>query len=46
MLGGDPDLDREVQREINQRSRWRRDLLLLLAGFLVVLVIVALVMGP
>ena len=45
MLGGDPDLDREVQREINRRSRWRRDVLLLLAGFLVMLAIVALVGG-
>ena len=42
MLGGDPQLDRELRSEIKRRSRWRRDVLLLLGGILIVLVIVLL----
>ena len=41
MLGGDPHFDRELQSEIERRSR-RRDYLVLLGGFLVMSVIVLL----
>ena len=39
---GDPELDRELQAEIDQRSRWRRDLLLLLGVMVIVLAIMLL----
>jgi hypothetical protein len=39
---GDPELDREVQAEMNQRSRWRRDLLLFIGVMVIVLAIVLL----
>ncbi len=39
---GDPELDRELQAEINQRSRWRRDLPLLLGVMVIVLAIILL----
>jgi len=42
---GDPELEREVQAEINRRSRRRRDLVVLLAGTLIVLILV-LIFGP
>jgi hypothetical protein len=40
---GDPELDRELQSEIGQRSRWRRDVLLFLGGILTLLAIVLLI---
>lgn len=39
---GDPELDRELQSEINRRSRWRRDLLWLVGGIVIALAIVLL----
>ena len=42
---GDPELEREVQAEINRRSRRRRDLAVLLGGTLIVLILV-LTFGP
>jgi len=39
---GDPELDRELQAEIDHRSRWRRDLLLFIGVMVIVLAIVLL----
>ena len=39
---GDPELDRELQSEIGKRGRWKRDVLLLLGGILLMAAIVLL----
>ena len=40
---GDPELDQEVQSEIDQRSHWRRDVLVFLIGVLVLIAMLMLI---
>jgi hypothetical protein len=42
---GDPELEREVQAEIDRRARRRRDFVVFLGGTLIVLMLV-LILGP